>query len=92
MWDVIMNTVGALAVSSLGWGYVVRGEHSFLEDWIQTFIERSMRLFRWGSTQESGTPTQGIFCAAAGRNGPQKLDSALSEIFVGFQAANLRFT
>ncbi len=26
------------------------------------------------------------------RNGPQKLDSALSEIFVGFQAANLRFT
>jgi hypothetical protein len=52
MWDVIMNTVGALAVSSLGWGYVVRGEHSFLEDWIQTFIERSMRLFRWGSTQD----------------------------------------
>jgi hypothetical protein len=24
------------------------------------------------------------------RSGPQKLDSALSEIFVGFQAANLR--
>jgi len=29
---------------------------------------------------------------AVTRSGPQKLDSALSEIFVGFQAANWRFT
>lgn len=48
MWDVIVNMVGALAVSSLGWWYMIRREHSFIEDWIQKFIERNPRLFRSG--------------------------------------------
>ena len=48
MWDVIVNMVGALAVSSLGWWYMIRREHSFIEDWIRKFIERNPRLFRSG--------------------------------------------
>lgn len=46
MWDVIVNMLGALAVSALGWWYMVRREHSFIEDWIRKFIERNPRLFR----------------------------------------------
>ena len=46
MWDVIVNMAGALIVSSLGWWYMIRREHSFIEDWIQKFIERNPRLFR----------------------------------------------
>lgn len=46
MWDLIVDTLGAFVISALGWRYMRRGEHSFLEAWIHKFIERNPRLFR----------------------------------------------
>lgn len=46
MWDMIVNTLGALAISAMGWWYMIRREHSFIEVWIRKFIERNPRLFR----------------------------------------------
>ena len=45
MWDIIVNALGALAVSLFGWWYMHQREHSFIEVWIQKFIERNPRLF-----------------------------------------------
>jgi uncharacterized membrane protein YjdF len=46
MWDMIVNTLGALAISALGWWYMEQHERSFIEVWIHKFIERNPRLFR----------------------------------------------
>ena len=46
MWDLIVDTLGALGISSLGWWYMHRPEQSFIELWIRKFIERNPRLFR----------------------------------------------
>lgn len=46
MWDMIVNAMGALAISALGWWYMKRDERSFIEAWIRKFIERNPRLFR----------------------------------------------
>jgi len=46
MWDLIVDTLGAFAISSLGWWYMRRGTASFIESWIQKFIERNPRLFK----------------------------------------------
>ena len=46
MWDMIVNTLGALAICTLGWWYMTQREHSFIEVWIRKFIERNPRLFR----------------------------------------------
>lgn len=46
MWDLTVNTQGALAISALGWWYMRHREHSFIEVWIRKFIERNPRLFR----------------------------------------------
>ncbi len=46
MWDMIVNALGALAISALGWWYMKRNERSFIEVWIGRFIERNPRLFR----------------------------------------------
>lgn len=47
MWDLIVNCIGALVISILGWGYLrKRGINSFLERWIHDFIEKNPRLFR----------------------------------------------
>lgn len=46
MWDMIVNTLGALAISALGWWYMEQRERSFIEVWIRKFIERNPRLFR----------------------------------------------
>jgi uncharacterized membrane protein len=46
MWDLIVDGVGALVISIMGWGYLRRkGNDSFLEKWIDDFIERNPRLF-----------------------------------------------
>ncbi len=46
MWDLIVNTVGALVIASLGYGHLkTAGSQSFLERWIQAFIESNPRLF-----------------------------------------------
>lgn len=45
MWDMIVNALGALAVSALGGWHMMQREHSFIEAWIRKFIERNPRLF-----------------------------------------------
>ena len=47
MWDMIVNTVGAFIILMLGWGFLgSKSRDSFLEQWIDSFIEKNPRLFR----------------------------------------------
>lgn len=46
MWDLIVDALGALFISGLGWRYMHRKQHSFIEAWIRKFIDRNPRLFR----------------------------------------------
>ncbi|MDJ0767061.1 MAG: hypothetical protein QNJ97_29065 [Myxococcota bacterium] len=47
MWDLIVDAIGALAISVLGLFYISnRGNESFLESWIKQFFEHNPRLFR----------------------------------------------
>lgn len=47
MWDLIVNCLGALTISVMGWGYLrTEGPDSFLEKWILKFIVRNPHLFR----------------------------------------------
>jgi uncharacterized membrane protein len=46
MWDLIVDTVGAVTIAVLGYGYLKTVERdSFLERWIDRFIETNPRLF-----------------------------------------------
>ncbi len=46
MWDMIVNALGALTISALGWWHMKQRERSFIEVWIRKFIEHNPRLFR----------------------------------------------
>ena len=47
MWDMIVNSIGALTIAILGWGYLrKKGADSFLERWIQDFIKANPRFFK----------------------------------------------
>lgn len=46
MWDLIVDAIGAGAVSILGWWYMRRGRASFFEHWIAKFIAHNPRMFR----------------------------------------------
>lgn len=46
MWDLIVDSVGALAISLFGWWYMRQGKRSFIENGIRTFIENNPRFFR----------------------------------------------
>lgn len=46
MWDLIVDALGAAIVSCFGWWNMRRNVHSFLEVWIEKFLERNPRLFR----------------------------------------------
>lgn len=46
MWDLVVDTVGAFAISALGWWYMKRKRRSFIEVWTRRFIERNPRFFR----------------------------------------------
>ncbi len=46
MWDLIVDSIGALVISLLGWSYLrTVGTNSFLERWILNFIEANPHLF-----------------------------------------------
>jgi len=46
MWDLIVDGIGALIISILGYGFIARGDReSFLEKWIDNFIDKNPRLF-----------------------------------------------
>jgi len=62
MWDLVVDSLGAIVISLLGWWYMVRDERSFIERWIHRFIELNPRLFtRGGRAMDSGrdAPPQG---------------------------------
>lgn len=47
MWDLIVDGLGALVVSVLGWRYLKNPDQgSFLERWVYAFVERNPRFFR----------------------------------------------
>ncbi|HEX5787190.1 MAG TPA: hypothetical protein VFY03_03345 [Woeseiaceae bacterium] len=46
MWDLIVDALGALVVSLVGWWYMRTGAESFIEDWIRQFIEKNPAMFR----------------------------------------------
>lgn len=50
MWDLIVDCVGGLVIAVLGYGYLKRGnDESFLERWIDSFIEKNPQLFTIGT-------------------------------------------
>jgi len=46
MFDLIVDALGGLAISVVGWWYMHQQKRSFIETWIQKFIERNPHLFR----------------------------------------------
>lgn len=47
MWDLIVDTAGALVISLLGWRALRRGERDwFLQRWIQDFVVKNPEIFR----------------------------------------------
>jgi hypothetical protein len=46
MWDLIIDAVGAAVISYFGWWNMKQKSRSFLDRWIEEFIERNPRLFR----------------------------------------------
>jgi uncharacterized membrane protein YjdF len=46
MWDLIVDTFGASAIALLGWWHMHSHRRSFIDDWIQKFIDQNPRLFR----------------------------------------------
>ena len=46
MWDLIVDTVGAIAISTFGYLYMRVGTDSFLERWIDGFIRDNPGMFK----------------------------------------------
>lgn len=46
MWDLIVDVLGALVITVLGYGYIRMAQNeSFLEQWIDAFVKGNPRLF-----------------------------------------------
>lgn len=55
MWDLIVDTFGALLISLYGWRYLNKGDRgSWLESWIDAFIDSNPRLFGRGADGRRG--------------------------------------
>ena len=46
MWDLIVDTSGALVISTFAWLHMRRNQRSFIDRWIDRFIERNPQFFR----------------------------------------------
>lgn len=46
MWDLIVDTLGAFVISTFAWWHMKRNKRSFVDLWIDKFIERNPKLFR----------------------------------------------
>lgn len=46
MWDLIVDTLGALVICVFAWWHMKRERRSFVDLWIDKFIERNPRFFR----------------------------------------------
>ena len=45
MWDLVVDTVGALIISLWGWWWMLRPEDSFIERWVRRFVAANPHLF-----------------------------------------------
>lgn len=46
IWDMIVNAIGALIISFMGWRYLKRKQIFFVRDWIRSFVEKNPSLFK----------------------------------------------
>lgn len=46
MWDLIVDALGAAVISIFGWWRMVRNRPSFIEAWIDRFVERNPQFFK----------------------------------------------
>lgn len=46
MWDLVVNAVGAAAVSVAGWAYVRRARRRHVDTWVARFVRRNRRWMR----------------------------------------------
>jgi len=47
MWDLIVDTLGAIVIAIMGYGYLrTAGNSSFLERWIDNFISSNPKMFK----------------------------------------------
>ncbi len=46
IWDLIVDALGALVISAFAWWHMKRNRRSFVDSWIDRFIERNPQLFR----------------------------------------------
>jgi uncharacterized membrane protein YjdF len=46
MWDLIVDTLGAITVALLGWHHMRQKKPSFIDTWIRKFIEHNPTMFR----------------------------------------------
>lgn len=46
MWDMIVNAIGAIIISVMGWLYMRKRERFIVMEWIHKFIEKNPGLFR----------------------------------------------
>ena len=60
MWDLIVDTVGATAIALLGWWRMVSRQRSFIDVWIEKFVDQNPRLFsrKLRHADESGQETE----------------------------------
>jgi hypothetical protein len=53
MWDLIVDAVGAGIIAVMGFGYLkAAGNESFLEQWIDGFIDTNPRMFGTGDEED----------------------------------------
>jgi len=49
MWDLMLDAFGSFIIAVLGYGYLrTAGNESFLERWIENFVETNPQLFNRG--------------------------------------------
>ena len=46
MWDMIVNAIGAIIISLMGWWYLKYEKDFFMKEWIRNFIKKNPRLFK----------------------------------------------
>jgi hypothetical protein len=51
MWDMIVNGMGALAISLMGWRYLKHNRTFFVRGWIRAFVRKNPRLFKKGGRE-----------------------------------------
>lgn len=55
MWDLIVDALGALTISILGYFYIKKSrKRSFLERWVTSFIDSNPRMFKRKRNKRKG--------------------------------------